>query len=260
MKDSLLKINNLKINLYGDGAVFSVVNGVNLEIKESEVLALVGASGSGKTMTAMSVLKLLPPGGKALGQIIFEGRDLLMLPEDYMRDIRGKKISMIFQDPLSSLNPVFNIGFQLREVLWFHKELSRSSIREIILDKLRLVGLGHNQKILSDYPHQLSGGMRQRVMIAQAILANPKLLIADEPTSNLDVTLQAQILELFKKLKANSGISMLLITHDLSIVSQLADRIAVIRNGVIVEQGPRDQVLHNPKHSYTKELLKATAI
>ena len=261
MSDSLLKINNLKVYFYGEEGVIKAVDGLSLEIAQSEVLALVGASGSGKTMTGLSILRLLPPGGEILqGEIIFGGRNLLTLSEGQMREIRGREISIIFQDPLSSLNPVFNIGYQLREVLQFHKDLSNKPIKKTILEQLERVGLSSKERILRDYPHQLSGGMRQRVMIAQAILSQPKLLIADEPTSNLDVTLQAQILELFEELKTQSQLSMLLITHDLSIVSRLADKIAVIYNGTVVEYGRREEIFNNPSHDYTKELLNAVVI
>jgi len=261
MSGPLLKINNLKTYFYTEDTVTKAVDGLSLEIGEAEVLALVGASGSGKTITGLSILRLLPPGGEIVhGEILFEGKNLLGFPQEQMRQIRGRDISVIFQDPLSSLNPVFNIGYQLSEVLRFHKNLSNEPVKKTILRKLYEVGLSSNERILGDYPHQLSGGMRQRVMIAQAILANPKLLIADEPTSNLDVTLQVQILELFRKLRVQSRLSMLLITHDLSIVSQLADKIAVICNGVVVEHGPKEQILRDPCHAYTKELFEAVTI
>ncbi len=261
MNDSILKINNLKVNFYGEEGVIKAVDGLSLEIGASEVLALVGASGSGKTMTGLSILRLLPPGGQIVhGEIIFEGRNLLALPEKEIRQIRGRDISMIFQDPLSSLNPVFNIGYQLSEVLLFHRDLANKPIKKIISEQLERVGLSAKERILRVYPHQLSGGMRQRVMIAQAILSQPKLLIADEPTSNLDVTLQAQILELFREVKQQLQLSMLLITHDLSIVSHLADKIAVICNGTVVEYGRREQIFNNPSNDYTKELLSAVSI
>ena len=261
MKAPILKINNLKVSFNNQAHTINAVNGLSLEMAESEVLALVGASGSGKTITGLSILNLLPPGGKIIdGEIIFQDQNLLKLSEKEMRRIRGRDISLIFQDPLSSLNPVFNIGYQLREVLKFHPQLSGMSIKETILEQLDNVGLSSKERILQDYPHQLSGGMRQRVMIAQALLAKPKLLIADEPTSNLDVTLQAQILELFQKLKAQAKLSMLLITHDFNIISHIADKIAVIHNGIIVEYGSTQQVLNNPADTYTKKLLEVASI
>jgi len=261
MKEPILTINNLKVNFYGQEQVIKAIDGLSLEIGPSEVLALVGGSGSGKTMTGLSILRLLPPAGEITqGEIIFEGKNLLKLSEEEIRQIRGKDISMIFQDPLSSLNPVFNIGYQLSEVLHFHKDLSNKPVKETILEHLDKVGLLAGEETLRSYPHQLSGGMRQRVMIAQAILSKPRLLIADEPTSNLDVTLQAQILELFRELKAKLQLSMLLITHDLSIVANLADRIAIIHDGTVIECGIKEQILEDPSCDYTKELLSAVSV
>lgn len=261
MSETILKVKNLKTYFFTEQGTVKAVDGVSFDMFKSEVLALVGASGSGKTMTGLSILRLLPAGGNIVnGEIIFEDRNLLTLPEKKMRQVRGRDIAMIFQDPLSSLNPLFSIGYQLKEVLQFHREVLNKPINKTITQQLEAVGLASGRRIFQEYPFQLSGGMRQRVLIAQALLANPKLLIADEPTSNLDVTLQAQIIGLFQQLKEKSDISILLITHDFSIVSKLADKVAVICNGVIVEYGEKNQVLRSPQHAYTKELLEAVTI
>jgi ABC-type dipeptide/oligopeptide/nickel transport system ATPase component len=254
---SLLKIEDLKVYFSG-GAAGKVIDGLFLEIPEGQITALVGGSGSGKTLTGLSILRLLPAGAKIVaGKIIFGNQDLLQLREDQMRAIRGKDIGMVFQEPLSALNPLFTVGYQISEVLRFHTELNRLQRKRQVLDLLEVVGIPDPPKIISDYPHQLSGGMRQRVMIAQAIAGNPKLVIADEPTSNLDVTLQAQIMELFRNLKKEMGITMLLITHDLAMVSHLADEVAVISGGRIVESGSAGKILQNPQAPFSKQLVEA---
>jgi ABC-type dipeptide/oligopeptide/nickel transport system ATPase component len=219
---------------------------------------LVGSSGSGKTLTGLSILRLLPVGANLVGgKIIFKQQDLLQLSESRMRAIRGRNISMVFQEPLSAFNPLFTIGYQIKEVLRFHTELGRNKIEEKVLDLLKSVGIPDPKKIINDYPHQLSGGLRQRAMIAQAIAAGPELLIADEPTSNLDVTLQAQIMELFRTLKKEFNLAILLITHDLAMVSHLADRVAIIYEGKVVESGQVAAILERPRNLFTQALVEA---
>ncbi len=231
---------------------------INLEIPELSITALVGGSGSGKTTTGLALLRLLPLAlSIKSGKIFFNDQDLLAASNDQMRAIRGGEISMIFQEPLYAFNPVFSIGYQIDEVLQFHTDLNRMQRQKRVLELLDLVGLPDPKRIAKDYPHQLSGGMRQRAMIAQSIAGDPKLIIADEPTSNLDVTLQARIIELLKKLKDELKLSILLITHDLGMVEHMADQIAVMTKGKIVENGTTHEVLSDPKHRYTQELMEA---
>ena len=254
----LLKISDLKVSYDADYARQAVLDGLDFVVREGEVLALVGASGCGKSTAALSILKLLNPKANIeKGKIIYKGKDLLTLPPEDMRKIRGKKISIIFQEPLSALNPVFNIGYQISERFKLHSGLSSKKIDKRILELLKQVGVPSPDRIISLYPHQLSGGMRQRVVIAMSISLNPELIIADEPTSNLDVTLQAQILDLFRRLKKELGLSILLITHDLGIVENLADRICVMQNGKIIEEDITPILLRKPRKDYTKELLRA---
>jgi ABC-type dipeptide/oligopeptide/nickel transport system ATPase component len=261
MSNSILKINNLKIYFYSEGSVNKVIDGLNLEINQSEILALVGASGSGKTIIGLSILRLQPPQAKIIeGQIFWKGKNIFELSVEQMRSIRGKEISMVFQEPLTSFNPLLTIGYQIAEVLKLHTKLNEMEIKRRMIELLTKVGISQAEKVISDYPHQLSGGLRQRAMIAQAIAAQPNLIIADEPTSNLDVTLQTQILELFRVLKKTFGLSILLITHDLAVVSHIADRVSVIHEGKIIEAGQTSDVLDNPKQVYTQRLLEAVAI
>lgn len=253
----LLTIKNLTVNVQ-DTHETSLVNDMHLEISEGSVVALVGGSGSGKTTTGLSILRLLPFGLKMTqGQIIFQGENILEKTENQMRQLRGKEISMVFQEPLTAFNPVFSIGTQIDEVLRYHTAFNAAQRRERVMELLRLVGVDDPQRVAAQYPHQLSGGLRQRAMIAQAIAGSPKLLIADEPTSNLDVTLQAKIIELFIKLKTELKLSILLITHDLGMVQYLADHVAVMRLGQIVEQGKIREVIQRPAHSYTRQLIEA---
>jgi len=257
----ILEIQDLKVYFYTDSGVNKVIDGLNLKINQSEILALVGGSGSGKTITGLSILKLQPPQAKIVeGKILWQDKNIFQLPENQLRSIRGKEISMVFQEPLTSFNPVFTVGYQISEVLKLHTNIRENQVKAYMIELLKKVGISQADKIIDDYPHQLSGGLRQRVMIAQAIAANPKLVIADEPTSNLDVTLQAQILELFKELKDDLGLSILLITHDLAVVSHLADRTAVIHKGRIIEEGQTAEILNEPKQIYTKQLLEAVKI
>ncbi|MDD2541090.1 MAG: ABC transporter ATP-binding protein [Desulfuromonadaceae bacterium] len=252
----MLSLHNLQVSFPTEQGCFHAVRGISLSLATGSVLALVGESGSGKTMTALSIMRLIPqPGIISSGEIIFEGKDLLLLPEDSLRDIRGRRLSMVFQEPMTSLNPVLRISDQLCEPLMLHMGLSRRDALERGVTLLANVGIPSARERMRDYPHQLSGGMRQRVMIAMALACNPSLLIADEPTTALDVTIQAQILGLLDALKKSSGLSILLITHDLGIVAERADYTAVMYAGQIVESAPTDLLLESPCHPYTKALL-----
>ncbi|MBE3595118.1 MAG: ABC transporter ATP-binding protein, partial [Candidatus Carbobacillus altaicus] len=235
------------------------VDGVDLTIYRGETLALVGESGSGKSITSLSIMGLIPnpPGKIVSGQVLFEGRDLVRLSEKDMQTIRGNRLAMIFQEPMTSLNPVFTIGFQLTEPLRIHQKMSKKEAEKRALALLELVGIGRAAEILKSYPHQLSGGMRQRVMIAMAMANDPQLLIADEPTTALDVTIQAQILSLMKDLKAKMLTAILLITHDLGVVAEMADRVVVMYAGQIVEEAPLLELFDNPRHPYTRGLMAA---
>ena len=257
MSSNLLVVENLTVTV----AQKEIVSAANLEIPFLSVTALVGGSGSGKTTMGLAVLRLLPLGlVVSQGRILFAGEDVLKLPEERMRLLRGKEIGMVFQEPLYAFNPVFSIGDQIEEVLRAHSAGNARQRRERILELLNLVGLPNPQRVAGNYPHQLSGGMRQRAMIAQAIAAGPKLIVADEPTSNLDVTLQAKIMELFRKLKDELKLSILLITHDLGMVAHMADRVAVMTEGKIVERGTTREVLKKPQHPYTRALMEAIEV
>ena len=256
---ALLEVKNLSVNFgTGDDAVRAVRN-VSFEIKRGETLAVVGESGSGKSVTALSILQLLPypMANHPNGSIRFQGRELVGAPPRDLLDVRGNRISMIFQEPMTSLNPLHTIERQVNEVLILHKGLTRSAARKRTLELLEQVGIPEAANRLDAFPHQLSGGQRQRVMIAMALANEPDLLIADEPTTALDVTIQAQILKLLKTLQARYGMALLFITHDLGIVAKMADRVCVMTKGRIVEQGPVAEVFDNPQHSYTQHLLSA---
>ena len=234
------------------------VREINFYVGFSEAIGIVGESGSGKTVTSMSIINLLPFPGKVVGgSVLFEGIDLTGVPEKKLRQVRGKDISMIFQDPMTCLNPLYTVGNQIMEPLCHHQRLSRNEARQKVIKLLSLVGIPSPEKRFGQYPHEFSGGMRQRVMIAMALSCRPKLLIADEPTSALDVTIQAQIIELMQDLKERLNSSIILITHDLGVVAQLCSRMAVMYAGIIVEQGTTREVFHNPKHPYTWGLLKS---
>jgi len=252
----LLSLHNLHVSFPTEKNVFHAVRGISLSLAAGSVLALVGESGSGKSMTALSIMRLVPPPGRiSSGEIIFEGQNLLTLPDEELRKIRGRRISMVFQEPMTSLNPVLRISDQLCEPLILHMGLSRQDARERSIELLTDVGIPSASNRMRDYPHQLSGGMRQRVMIAMALACRPSLLIADEPTTALDVTIQAQILEPLDARRRSGGLSMLLITHDLGIVSERADHTAVMYAGQIVESAPTGELLASPRHPYTEALL-----
>ncbi len=252
----LLSINNLQVSFPVERGIFKAVRGISLSLAAGSVLALVGESGSGKTMTALSVMRLVPqPGFISSGDITFEGQNLLALTEIELRSIRGRRMSMVFQEPMTSLNPVLRIADQLTEPLVLHSGMSRRDAEERGMELLTNVGISAAGDRMRDYPHQLSGGMRQRVMIAMALACHPSLLIADEPTTALDVTIQAQILELLDVQRKTGGLSILLITHDLGIVAERADHTAVMYAGQVVESAPTATLLTSPRHPYTQALL-----
>jgi microcin C transport system ATP-binding protein len=255
----LVDVRDLSVQFRSGGVAIDAVKGASFNIAKGEIVALVGESGSGKTVSALSILKLLsyPAAHHPTGQILFAGQDLLKAPDSVMRDIRGEKISIIFQEPMTSLNPLHTIRKQVGEIMKLHHGLDDATARERVLELLRKVGLAEPEKRLDAYPHQLSGGQRQRVMIAMALANEPDLLIADEPTTALDVTIQAQILDLLKSLQRESGMAMLLITHDLGVVRHMADRVYVMNAGAIVEEGKTADVFQRPQHSYTRHLMSA---
>jgi oligopeptide/dipeptide ABC transporter ATP-binding protein len=255
----LLTVRNLRTGFHTHGGVIRAVDGVDLSIGKAGTLGVVGESGSGKSVTALSIMRLidLPGRVEAGSSIMFDGRDLATLPEDEMTAIRGNDISMIFQEPMTSLNPVFTVGEQIAESVRLHQGAGRKEAEERAVEMLRLVGIPSAEKRVHDYPHQMSGGMRQRVMIGMALSCNPKLLIADEPTTALDVTVQAQILELMKDLRERLGMAILLITHDLGVVAEMVDEVAVMYGGKVVERGPVKEIFANPEHPYTEALLKS---
>ncbi len=257
--EELLHVEDLRTYFFTDQGVVRAVDGVNLSVNAGQTIGLVGESGCGKSMTALSILRLVPtpPGRIVSGKIFFQGTDLLGLDESEMLSIRGNRISMVFQEPMTSLNPVFTVGEQIAEVYRYHTDLSKREGRERAIDILKQVGIPSPERRFSDYPHQLSGGMRQRVMIAMALSLSPQLLIADEPTTALDVTIQAQILELIDSLRREHTMSMILITHDLGVVSEVAERVFVMYAGAIVEESPVREIFDTPFHPYTQGLLKA---
>ncbi|MGG0664906.1 ABC transporter ATP-binding protein [Viridibacillus arvi] len=257
--DQLLEVKGLKTYFHiGKGKIAKAVDDVSFAIKKGETVALVGESGSGKSITSLSIMRLIPspPGEIVEGSISLEGRDLLTLSEDDMTKVRGNEIGMIFQEPMTSLDPVFTIGNQIVESLMKHQKLKKKEAYEKAVDLLKIVGFARAEKIIKEYPHQLSGGMRQRVMIAIAMSNNPKLLIADEPTTALDVTVQAQILNLMIDMKEQFGSSILLITHDMGVVAETADRVLVMYGGQIVEEAPVRDLFLKTKHPYTTALLR----
>ncbi len=253
----ILKVKDLSVSFETYGADVKAVRGVSFELEEKETLAIVGESGSGKSVTAYSIMRLIdmPPGKFDGGTIFFNNEDLTLKSEKQMQEIRGKEISMIFQDPMTSLNPTMTIGNQISESLIKHQNMSKKEAYSRGVELLKLVGIPNPETRINQYPHQYSGGMRQRAMIAIALACNPKILIADEPTTALDVTIQAQILELMRDLQEKTGTAIILITHDLGVVSSVASRVAVMYGGKIVETGNVDEIFYNPKHPYTWGLL-----
>ena len=260
MPSPLLEIRNLKVSFRTDDGVVRAVDGVSATLNEGETLGIVGESGSGKSVTMMSVMRLITdPNAQFEGEVLYKGTDLMLLPQDRIRAIRGAGIAMIFQDPMTSLNPVYKVGWQIEEQIREHEKVSRQAARNRAIELLAAVGIPNARERIDAYPHEFSGGMRQRVMIAMAVSCNPDVLIADEPTTALDVTIQAQILNLIKKLKQDFGTAVVLITHDMGVVADMADRIVVMYAGRIVEQGTQRDLFYDPQHPYTWGLLGSIA-
>jgi peptide/nickel transport system ATP-binding protein len=259
MADPLLEIRGLKTHFATDDGMVRAVDGVDLTISRGETLGVVGESGCGKTVTAMSVLKLIamPPGRIVEGRILWRGRDLVPLPAEDMNRIRGREIAIVFQEPMTSLNPVYTIGEQIAEVVRLHEKVGRRAALDKTIDMLRLVHIPNPERRIHDYPHQFSGGMRQRVMIAMALSCNPQLLIADEPTTALDVTIQAQILELLQEMKSRFGMAIMLITHAMGVVAETAQRVVVMYAGKVIEEASVEELFGRPAHPYTKGLIRS---
>jgi peptide/nickel transport system ATP-binding protein len=259
MADPLLQIKGLKTHFFTDEGVVRAVDGVDLYINKGETLGVVGESGCGKSVTALSIMRLIPqpPGRIVEGQINYDGRNLLALSSAQMRKIRGKEIAMIFQEPMTSLNPVFTVGEQIAEAIRLHEGLGRRDAMDKTVEMLRIVHIPNAERRVKEYPHQLSGGMRQRIMIAMALSCNPKLLIADEPTTALDVTIQAQILELLNELKAKFNMAIMLITHDMGVIAETAQRVVVMYAAQVVEEAPVIELFKEPLHPYTQGLLRS---
>ena len=256
--DNILEIKNLGTHFFTRAGVVKAVDEVSFAIDRGSTVALVGESGSGKSVTSLSVMRLVQPPGKIVeGQILFNGKDLVKASDKEMRRLRGSEIAMIFQDPMTSLNPVYTVGDQIAEAIRLHENLSKKPAWAKAIEMMNRVKIPDAERRASDYPHQLSGGMRQRVMIAMALSCNPELLIADEPTTALDVTIQAEVLDLLRTLKDDFDLSMLLITHDLGVVAETADRVAVMYAGRLVEEAPVRDIFHRPKHPYTEGLLRS---
>ncbi|MGZ9584809.1 ABC transporter ATP-binding protein [Paenibacillus marinisediminis] len=261
MANTLVEFRNLQTNFYTSGGVVRAVNDVSFSIREGETLCVVGESGCGKSVTAMSLMRLISHPGKIEGgQILYKDQDLLKIKEREMREIRGNEIAMIFQEPMTSLNPVFKIGQQITEPLRLHKGMSKQDAKKRAIELIELVNIPRAAQIFDSYPHELSGGMRQRIMIAIALSCNPKLLIADEPTTALDVTIQAQILDLMRDIKSEFNTAIMLITHDLGVVAEMADHVVVMYAGKVIEEAPVIELFQNPKHPYTQGLLRAKPI
>ncbi len=257
MRETLLSVENLKVSFTNNGNPMRVVDNISFKLSEEDVLGLVGESGCGKTLTALSIIRLLPSNAVFSGKVFFKGEDLLIKDAKDLRKLRGEDISMVFQEPMTSLNPVFTVGYQIAEVLMTHKNMTKKQGFKEAVELLRIVKIPSPELRIKEYPHQMSGGMRQRIMIAMAIACNPSLLIADEPTTALDVTIQAQILELLESLKKESKMSVLLITHDLGIIAEWAQRVEVMYAGRIVEEADVKEIFISPRHPYTIGLLES---
>jgi peptide/nickel transport system ATP-binding protein len=254
---AILEVQQLKTRFKTDHGKVAVVDGVDFVIRQGETLGVVGESGCGKSMTSLSIMRLLPSNGSPEGKVLFEGKNLLELTEKQMQKIRGNEIAMIFQEPMTSLNPLHTVGKQIEEAILHHRKISREEAKKRAIDMLKAVGMPRADEIYGEYPHQLSGGMRQRVMIAMAMACDPKLIIADEPTTALDVTIQAQILELMQELKEKTGTSIMLITHDLGVVAEMCDRVIVMYAGQVVEEADVKSLFEDPKHPYTIGLMNS---
>lgn len=256
--DNLLEFRNLKTYFHTEAGIVKAVDDVSFKIKKGEIVGVVGESGCGKSVTAMSLMRLVSSPGKIEdGEVLFEGNDLLKLQESDMRSIRGDEIAMIFQEPMTSLNPVFTVGKQIMESVLIHRKVSKKEARKIAIDMIALVGIPDAERVVDRYPHELSGGMRQRIMIAMALSCSPKLLIADEPTTALDVTIQAQVLDLMRGIREKLNTSIMLITHDLGVVAEMADYVVVMYAGKVIEEAPVEVIFKNPMHPYTIGLLKS---
>ncbi|MDI3533750.1 MAG: oligopeptide transport system ATP-binding protein [Thermosediminibacterales bacterium] len=259
--EQLLKVENLKVSFFTDEGEIRAVDGISFDIEKGSVTAIVGESGCGKTVTALAIMGLIQPPGKIIdGSIMYQGKELIKMNEAEYRKIRGAEITMMFQNPKAALNPLLTVGKQLTEVICYHKKVNRLEAKRQGYKQLRRVGISEPERVMRCYPHELSGGMAQKVMMAIALSCNPKLLIADEPTSSIDVISQAVILEMLKNLKSQTEISVLIITHDITAASILADKIIVIYAGKVVESGNKERVLNNPQHPYTRGLLNSAAL
>ena len=257
MAENILQVKNLKTYFHTEAGLVKAVNDVSFDVEKGKTLGIVGESGCGKSMTSLSIMRLIEKPGKIEGgEILLDGEDIVKMSEDEMRKIRGKKIAMIFQEPMTSLNPVFTIGQQLIEALLLHENMTKKKAKERAIEMLKLVKIPLAERRFDEYPHQLSGGMRQRVMIAMALCCNPELLICDEPTTALDVTIQAQILDLINELKEKTGTSVMMITHDLGVIAEVADDVMVMYAGQVVEKASCDQIFDQPLHPYTDGLMK----
>ena len=254
----LLQVKNLHTSFFTDAGEVKAVNGISYNLDRGKVLGIVGESGSGKSVSAYSIMRILTDTGRVTeGEVLFNGEDILKYTPQQMQSFRGSKISMIFQDPMTCLNPVFTVGSQLREAIRIHTDRTKEEINARALEMLQLVGVNEPEKRLKQYPHELSGGMRQRVMIAMALACEPDILIADEPTTALDVTIQAQILELMQSLQRKMGMAIIMITHDLGVIADICDEIIVMYAGKVCERGTADEIFYNPRHEYTKGLIRS---
>lgn len=260
MNKALVEFKDLKVYFHTDKGTVKSVDGVSFDINEGETVGIVGESGCGKSVTAMSLMKLIPTSKIEGGEIFFEGKDILKMTEKELRAIRGNEISMIFQEPMTSLNPAFTVGNQIIEGIMLHQDLSKEEAKKKVIDMIKLVEIPRADEIYNSYPHELSGGMRQRIMIAMALSCNPKLLIADEPTTALDVTIQAQVLDIMKNIKEKLNTSIMMITHDLGVVAEMCDRVVVMYAGKIIEVADVIELFKNPKHPYTVGLLKSKPV